>query len=133
MQKFAGYAPNTQAKKRTRNFLQVAALALLCASCSYTKPPTTTEVGSQVGATGDVGVSHEPLGNDKHLLTVTAAPGLLETEGSIGQRIHISATRFAARTCTKGFDFVNDPNLSQPGAAGFMKRTRSYVFVCHRG
>ncbi len=54
----------------------------------------------------------------------------METESSIAQRIHVFATKFAAKVCHAGFDFVHDPNLSQPTAGGFMKRTRSYVFTC---
>lgn len=83
-----------------------------------------------MGATGEVGYTHEPLGSNKHLVTVTAAPGLMETEGSISQRIHVFATRFAAKTCPQSFEFVHDPNFQQATAGGFMKRTRSYVFIC---
>lgn len=104
--------------------------AFLMTGCSYTQAPASVEPGSQVGGMGDVGYTHEPLGNGKHLLTVTAAPGLMETEGSIAQRIHVAANRFAARTCPQAFQFVHDPNFDQTIAAGFMKRTRSYVFVC---
>lgn len=74
--------------------------------------------------------SHDTLGSGKHLVTVTAKPGLFETEGSIKQRIHIFAQKFAARTCASPFDFVDDPNFDQEVAGGFMKRTRTYVFVC---
>ncbi len=99
-------------------------------ACSYTKPPDAAEPGSQVGGTGDVRYTNEDLGGGKHLLTVTAAPGMMETEGSIAQRIHVFANRFAARACPSGFDFVHDPNFDQEIAMGFMKRTRSYVFQC---
>jgi hypothetical protein len=88
------------------------------------------EQGSQVGGTGDVRYSYEPLGANKHLLIVTAAPGLMETEGSIAQRIHIFAYKFAATTCHGSFEFVHDPNFDQEIAGGFMKRTKSYVFIC---
>ena len=108
--------------------LAIAAITL--SGCAYNNSPQATESGSQVGATGDVKYSHEPLGNNKHLLTVTAAPGMMETEGSISQRILIFANRFAARTCPGAFDFVNDPNFSQPPAGGFMQRTRTFVFIC---
>lgn len=99
--------------------------------CSYTRQPSATEVGSEVGGTGDVGYTHEQLGANKHLLTVTAAPGLMETEGSTAQHIHIFANRFAAQTCSGSFEFINDPNLDQTIAAGFMKRTKTYVFFCN--
>lgn len=98
--------------------------------CSYTRPPSAVEAGSEVGGTGDVGLSHESLGANKHLLTVTAAPGVMETEGSIAQRIHISANRFAAKTCPSSFEFVHDPNFDQKIAGGFMKRTKTYLFIC---
>src|SRR2546426_11359543 len=51
----------------------------------------------------DVRYTHEPLGSGKHLVTVTAAPGVMETEGSIEQRIHIFANKFAAQTCSSTF------------------------------
>jgi hypothetical protein len=95
-----------------------------------TAEPATSVSGSEVGGTGDARYTHERLGPDKHLLTVAAAPGLAETEGSIFQRIHVFANKFAAQTCPKRFEFINDPNVTQPTAGGFMKRTRGYVFVC---
>lgn len=109
-------------------FVVVISFALV--GCSYTKPPGSIEAGSQVGGTGDVGVAHESLNGGKHLLTVTAAPGIMETEGSIAQRIYISANKFASKTCPTSFEFVHDPNFDQTIAGGFMKRTKTYVFVC---
>jgi hypothetical protein len=106
-------------------------LATFLYGCSYTQAPRASEPGSQVGGTGHVGYTHEPLSVNKHLLTVTAAPGLLETEGSIAQRIHIFANKFAAKTCPASFEFVHDPNFDQTIAGGFMTRTKSYVFVCN--
>lgn len=113
--------------------ISVLGAAVFLGACSYTQTPNTVQPGSQVGGTGDVGFTHEPLGNGKHLVTVTAAPGLMETEGSIAQRIHVFATKFAAKTCSDSFDFIHDPNFSQELAAGFMKRTKSYVFSCRKG
>lgn len=84
-----------------------------------------------MGGTGDIGFTHESLGTNKHLLTITAAPGMLETEGSIAQRIHIFANKFAAKTCPIAFNFIHDPNFDQTIAAGFMKRTKTYVFMCN--
>lgn len=104
--------------------------ALLLHGCSYTKQPGTVEPGSDVGGTGGIGFSHDPLGGGKHIVTVTAAPGVMETESSIAQRIHIFANKFAAKTCPVSFDFVHDPNFDQSIAGGFMKRTKTYVFVC---
>lgn len=104
----------------------------LISACSYTQTPNSIQAGSQVGGTGDVGFTHEPLGNNKHLVTVTAAPGVIETEGSIAQRIHVFSNKFAAKTCPDSFEFLNDPNFSQTIAAGFMKRTKSYVFICKK-
>lgn len=111
-------------------FTSVVALMVLLQGCSYTRQPGAIEVGSEVGGTGDVGFTHEPLGANKHLLTVTAAPGMMETEGSIAQRIHISANKFAAKTCLSVFEFVHAPNFDQAIAAGFMKRAKTYVFIC---
>jgi hypothetical protein len=107
----------------------LAALAVL-QGCSYTRQPGALEQGSEVGGTGDIGYTHEKLGANKNLVTVTAAPGVMETEGSIAQRIHIFANRFAAKTCPTAFEFVHDPNFNQSIAGGFMKRTKTYVFIC---
>jgi len=104
--------------------------ALAVSACSYTPPSSTVEPGSEVGGTGSVKYTHEALGNSKHLLTVTAAPGLMETESSIAQRVHIFANKFAAKECPSAFEFVHDPNFDQSMAGGFMKRTKTYVFTC---
>ena len=114
----------------TPSILASVCLAVASAGCSYTKSPGAKEAQSDVGGTGDVGYAHEPLGPYKHLLTVTAAPGLTETEGSIAHRIHIFANRFAAKICPSSFAFVHDPNFDQTIAGGFMKRTKTYVFNC---
>ena len=98
--------------------------------CSYTHRPKSIEAGSEVGGTGDVGFTHESLGANKHLVTVTAAPGIMETEGSIAQRIHVFANKFASKTCSGSFEFIHDPNFDQTIAGGFMKRTKTYVFIC---
>jgi len=100
------------------------------AGCSYTPVAQSSVEGSEVGGTGGVRYTYEALGTKKHLVTVTAAPGLMETEGSIAQRIHIFAMKFAAKTCPKSFEFVHDPNFEQTIAGGFMKRSKSYVFAC---
>ena len=117
-------------KNRVRYLAFFSAAALLVSGCSYIKPPSNFQPGSEVGGTGDLQYDHEQLGAFKHLLTVTAAPGFMETEGSIAQRVLIFANKYAAKTCPTAFEFVNDPNLTQGTAFGWMKRTRSYVFVC---
>jgi len=110
--------------------LMVFAVILTLGGCSYTGSPGNYSEGSDVGGTGDIKYDHDELGGGKHFLTVTAAPGIMETEGSIAQRIHIFANKYAARTCPGLFEFVHDPNFDQSLAAGFMKRTKSYVFRC---
>ena len=106
-------------------------MAFLLAACSYGPEPDAKAAGSDVGSTGNIQYKHDQLTARKHLLTVTAAPGLMETESSIFQRTQQFAFRFAASTCPAEFDFVDDPNMIQPTAAGFMQRTRTYVFVCN--
>lgn len=108
----------------------ITMVLVLLQGCSYTRQPGLIERGSEVGGTGNMGFTHEQLGANKHLVTVTAAPGVMETEGSIAQRIYISANKFAAKTCPNSFEFNHDPNLDQTIAGGFMKRTKTYVFVC---
>lgn len=103
---------------------------LLNLSCSYTKPSLTEDSREAVGATGGISYTHEALTSTKHMLVVTAAPGLMETESSIAQRILVFANKFAAQQCPGEFRFINDPNMDQRMAAGFMKRTKTYVFQC---
>lgn len=114
---------------RVRIIVSAFVLTILT-GCSYTGQPKTVAEGSEVGGTGDIRFNHEPLGANKHIVTVTAAPGLMETEGSIAQRIHIFANRFAAKNCPASFEFSHDPNFDQAIAGGFMKRTKTYVFTC---
>ncbi len=75
---------------RSLFILVVAALTSL-QGCSYTRQPGATEAGSEVGGTGDVRFTHEPLGANKHLITVTSSWNM-ETEGSIAQRVLSSLT-----------------------------------------
>lgn len=117
--------------RRTRTTSVLALISSLL-GCSYTGNPTGVEPGSAVGGTGDVRFTHELLGANKHLLTITAAPGVMETESSIAQRIHVSANRFAAKSCLESFEFIHDPNFEQKIASGFMKRSKTYVFVCKK-
>ena len=81
-----------------RNFAFIAVF-FLQVGCSYTGSPSNYSEGSDVGGTGDIKYDHDALGGGKHFLTVTAAPDIMETEGSIAQRIHIFANKYAARTC----------------------------------
>lgn len=115
---------------KRKTLLLGVSLGFILSACSYTTPPSTAQQGSEVGGTGDIKYSHEALNANKHLLIVTAAPGFMETEGSISQRIHIFSNKHAALTCPASFEFVHDPNFSQDSAAGFMKRTKTYVFIC---
>lgn len=113
----------------SRLLVQICLLALL-SGCAYNNPQNIEVADSKVGGTGGLQYNHEKLGSSKHMLSVTAAPGLMETEGSIEQRIHIFANRFASQSCQHGFDFIHDPNFDQRISAGFMKRSRTYVFEC---
>lgn len=105
-------------------------LLLLFSGCSYTQRPDVKADNSEVGGTGDIQYSHEVLSQKKRILTVTAAPGLMETESSIEQRILIFANKFAAKDCDGEYEFVHDPNFDQSISKGFMKRTKSYVYKC---
>jgi hypothetical protein len=107
-------------------------IILVSTACSYSGSTSSYSQGSDVGGTGNVKYNHEILGGNKHLLTISASPGLLETEGSIVQRIHIFANKFATKKCPNLFGFVHDPNFDQTIAAGFMKRTKTYVFMCKK-
>ncbi len=105
-------------------------LMLSVSACSYHSPGIKAE-GTDAGGTGGIRYQHEDLGNSKHLITVTASPGFMETEGSIRERINIYTKKFAAKACPKRFSFVDDPNLSGNYASGFAKRSQTFVFVCN--
>lgn len=105
-------------------------LIIALSACDYTQPTEQRAQDSEVGGTGNIQFTHERLSSTRHFLTVTAAPGVGETEGSIRQRIYQFSVRFAATECPDQYRFVDDPNMQQVTAAGFMRRTRSYVFDC---
>ena len=111
--------------------LGLLAVLFSASACSYaTQSSQTVEPNSDVGRTGNIQYSHDTLGNNKHLVTITAAPGMLETDGSIEQRIQTFATRFAARTCPASYEFLDEPGSGTVMAKGFMKRTMTFVFLC---
>lgn len=110
--------------------LATVAFIILLSSCSYTQRPESKASDSDVGGTGDIQYTHETLSRSKRLLSVTAAPGLFETESSIDQRILSFAHRFAAKDCGGDYDFIHDPNFDQSTAKGFMKRGRTYLYQC---
>lgn len=111
--------------KRTFSMMSLTLTLMGCSHANFANNATKS-----VDGTGNVTAQHEALGNGKHMLVVTAAPALAETDGSIEQRIFIHAQREASRTCPGRFEFVDNPNGTAPLAAGFMKRSRSYIFAC---
>jgi len=108
-----------------------ATLSITLALMGCSHADLTNNGTGSVGVMGNVAAQHETIGNGKHMLVVTATPALAETDGSIEQRIFIQAQREAARICPNRFEFVNNPNGTAPLAAGFMKRSRSYVIACN--
>ena len=113
-----------------KNTLSILPLCLALAACDYTPQNAVIAENSSIGATGGIKFTHEEISPKRHMLVVTAAPGIGETEGSIRQRIHQFSIRFSAKTCPEQYEFVNDPNMNQSLAAGFMRRTQTYVFDC---
>ena len=110
--------------------LAIGFAALILSGCAYSTAGQEYASGSDVGGTGNIKYTHEDLGGGIHFLNVDAAPGMMETEGSIDQRMYQFALRFAGDACKNGFDFVDDPNMKQARSAGFMRRSRSYRFEC---
>lgn len=99
-------------------------------ACAYSPAATSEADEGNVGVTGGLAYTHEELGGGMHFLTLDAAPGMMETEGSIDQRMYQFAVRFAADQCDAGFDFLDDQNMQQSRGAGFMRRTLNYRFQC---
>jgi hypothetical protein len=110
--------------------LSLFIILTLLAACDYTPLTSQSAPGSEVGTTGNIQFTHERLNARRHFLTLTAAPGIGETESSISQRMHQFSVRFAATTCPSAYRFIDDQNMQQSTAVGFMRRTRSYVFDC---
>ena len=108
---------------------RVLTLAVSVGGCAYGAPPGSTAPGSEVGSTGDIKYSHETLGNNTHLVTVRVAPGLLETEDSMSQRMFVFANKFAAQTCPQRFEFIADPNRERR-TDELTVRVKPYVFRC---
>jgi hypothetical protein len=111
-----------------KSYFGILTFVLALSGCSHAE--LTNNGSTPVGVTGTMSAQHESLGNGKHMLVVTASPALAETDGSIEQRIFIHAQREAARICPGKFEFIDNSNGTAPLAAGFMKRSRSYVFAC---
>lgn len=114
--------------RKMKSYLGILISALALSGCTHAE--LANNGSTPVGVTGTASAQHESLGNDKHMLVITASTALVETEGSIEQRIFIHAQREAARIYPGKFEFVHYPNGTAPLASGFMKRSRSYVFAC---
>lgn len=98
--------------------------------CSYTHAAKEKADYEDVGNTGGIEYTLEKFSNKKYFLNITASPAIMETESSIAQRVHMFAVKYAAKTCPEKFEFIHDPNFDQKIASGFMKRTKSYLFIC---
>lgn len=85
-------------------------------------------MGSEVGTTGKVRFEYKALGGGSHLLTVQAAPGIFETEESMGNRMLVFANEFAAQTCTGKYNFLGDPNPEFDNRS--VRRQKVYTFRC---
>ena len=108
----------------------LAVSCIILIACETT-PTDSVDKNSSTGIIGNISYTHDVLSSNKHFLVIKAKPELMETESSIAQRIHQYSVRFAAKTCPDDFKFIDDPNMRQKGGGGFMKRTKSYTFLCH--
>lgn len=107
------------------------AFAFALSGCNYAGSGSTEAAGSAVGGTGNIKFTHEKLSSKNHMLVVSAAPGLGETDGSIAQRISSFANRFAAKTCPAKFDFSKGADPEGAISARFMERSKTYTFSCN--
>jgi hypothetical protein len=85
--------------------------------------------GSEVGGVGNIRYDHKQLNANTHMLTVHVSPGMLETEGSMSQRMIAYANQFAAQACPRSFNFILDPNPDLRVSA-LTQRTKVYTFRC---
>jgi hypothetical protein len=104
-------------------------LCLFLGGCGYGTGSTQVAPGSQVGGVGNIQYDHKQLNANTHMATVHVSGGILETEGSMSQRMIAFTNEFAAQTCPKGFDFIADPNPDLRVNA-LTQRTKVYTFRC---
>jgi hypothetical protein len=104
---------------------------LFLSGCTYPHTPQEVAMGSEVGTTGKIRFEHKALGGGSHLLTVQAAPGILETEESMGNRMLVFANEFAAKTCVGKYNYLGDPNPEYDNL--LVRRQKVYTFRCVYG
>ena len=63
------------------------------AGCNYSSPDNPIAPGSEVGGTGNIRSSEETLSPGMFMLKVSVAPGLLESETSMGVRSKVMQSR----------------------------------------
>jgi hypothetical protein len=109
--------------------VMVVPFCLVLGACGYGAGSSQVAPGSQVGGVGNISYDHKPLTANTHMVTVHVAPGLLETEGSMSQRMIVFANEFAAKTCPTGFSFIADPSPDLR-VNQLTQRTKVYTFRC---
>lgn len=112
--------------------MRIFAIGFFClflGACAYGGGSSQVAAGSQVGGVGNIQYDHKLLNANTHMVTVHVAPGILETEGSMSQRMIVFANEFAGQTCPKGFNFIADPSPDLRVNA-LTQRTKVYTFRC---
>jgi hypothetical protein len=69
----------------------ICAAMYLLTACAYSPLASQVAEGPRVGGVGSISYSHKQLNANTHMLTVHVAPGLLETETSMSQRMLVYA------------------------------------------
>jgi hypothetical protein len=110
--------------------LVLVVLAISTLGCSYASQDTQLAANSNVGGTGNLKFTHKALSGSKHLLTVTASPGLGEQRGLSSSDCLYLPTNLLRRLVQQDLTFSMIPIWTNQGRQVFMARSKSYVFSC---
>lgn len=121
--------PNVVDEKLTLLALAILSCAI-AAGCDLAGRGWTPAPDVLFSRSGDVKVVHEPLGANRHRVTVSAETGLDETEGSVVLRLGITASRFAHVVCPGSVDFSLGFYPDSPVSTRFTERSKQFEFSC---
>jgi hypothetical protein len=101
---------------------------IFLSACNYSGQSQQIAAGSEASGTGSIRFSEEIAGAVR-LLNLSVSPGLLETEGSMAQRMFSFATKHAATACGGELNFIQDPN-PEVRISNFTERSKAYAYRC---
>lgn len=98
-------------------------VAALMVACGPEPPPPGPPPGP-------LSHEHRVLGNKRHVILVTAEPGVAETDQQVVDRIRHASSELAGNICPDGFEMLHAPAFEGHWLEKLERRTESYVFAC---